>query len=149
MTISIKLGDAVNAYLIYIIFDKKLVMKNLLFLLFTFNCAFTFGQTWETRGFKLVKTGASITVKWTNDTGGVTTQKAICDAGSVSNTYVTSLAAMDYKCTCTNGDYFELRLFTPEQGDPFATITYYNELNSQYKLNGKDFYLRAELKKND
>ena len=134
-TISIKLGDAVNAYLIYIIFDKKLVMKNLLFLLFTFNCAFTFGQTWQDTGIKVIKTGTALTVKWTNESGGVTTQKAVCNIGSSDTEGNTN-----YICSCATGDYFTFRIYSNDGG---CRIQYFNELDSPDMLNGNEliFYV--------
>jgi hypothetical protein len=110
-------------------------MKYFLFSLLTINSAFMFGQTYQKVGSKLVKTGTSLTVKWTNESGGVNTQKATCNevetkvAGTINYTV--------YKCICTTGDYFVMNIYNDKSLD----IQYYNELDSQYYLNGEPFRL--------
>jgi hypothetical protein len=103
-------------------------MKNVLFLLFTFNCIFIFGQTHQSAGLKVEKTAANLSVKWTNETGGVSSQKATCKEVERSG------ACIYYKCTCATGDYFLLNICS---SDNSGSIRYYNELDSQYSINGK------------
>ena len=103
-------------------------MKNVLFLLFTFNCVFIFGQTHQSAGLKVEKTAANLSVKWTNESGGVSSQKATCNEGERS----TGGLCIYYKCTCATGDYFLLTVCNDNNGN----IDYFNELDSQYSVNG-------------
>ena len=115
-------------------------MKNLLLLLFTFNCAFIFSQTWtESTRIKVVKSGTLLTVKYTNDLNGVTTLKATCNTGKKENSW------NQYKCTCASGDYFKLFV---DINTSRLTIQYFNELNSIYTIKGKEFnfYISPEEK---
>jgi hypothetical protein len=102
-------------------------MKNVLFLLFTFNCVFIFGQTHQSVGLKVVKTEENLSVKWTNESGGVSSQKATCKEVKRKGTCIY------YKCTCATGDYFLLDICS---SDNSGSIGYYNELDSQYSVNG-------------
>jgi|GEM_PF-6206775 len=85
-----------------------------------------FSQTWKKTGVTVIKNGSSLTVKWSNGAGGITTRKAICDRGT------DNWLGLIYRCKCTDGsgDYFTL--YAPGFS---CELKYYDELGTLYWYN--------------
>jgi len=108
-------------------------MRNFIFIIcFFFSGYVVFSQTYRaTDGTTLIRSGSSITVKWTNANNNVVTKKAVCGAA----TYQTFMGVqIEYRtCNCTgSSDYFKATFNNDLLGRPLATIEYYNELGSMY-----------------
>jgi hypothetical protein len=88
-----------------------------------------FSQTWKETGITVIKSGSSLTVKWSNGAGGITTRKAICDRGTDNH-----VVGLIYRCKCTDGsgDYFTLFEYP---GGLSCHLEYYDELGTLYWKN--------------
>lgn len=111
--------------------------KNSLCLLFAcfFLSSFVFSQTYSTSGISLTKSGNSVTIKWSNSNGGITTKTAVCNGWSGSEAYAMTT------CSCSNGYYFILTRLVVNEGSLFGTnsisIKHYDSLNSyQWEVKG-------------